>query len=51
MAKSICNGCKHWEFLDDGLGLRFHYCNKLGNYDLGIRKRLCGGKFYETETK
>lgn len=49
MAKSICNGCKHWEFLDDGLGLRFYYCNKFGIHDLETRKIKCRGKYYESK--
>lgn len=48
MAKSFCNGCKHWEFCQPGYGdPGFHYCAKLRTDSLLKRKDLCNGKHKE----
>ena len=48
MAKSFCNGCKHWEFCSPGYGdPGFYYCAKLHTNSLLKRKERCGGNLKE----
>ena len=52
MAKSLCTGCKHWEWLssqDNFGGVAFHYCNKFNTEDLRSRKTQCNGKYWENK--
>ena len=52
MAKSMCNGCKYWEFAERGFGdPGFHYCAKLMTDSLLERKELCGGKYKEVRNE
>ena len=51
MAKSFCNGCKHWEWApptypgDSG----FHYCDFFQTDSLLERKSRCNGKYKENK--
>ena len=50
MAKSFCNGCRHWIWYKDHPnydGTGFHYCSMLETWELKKRKELCGGKYKE----
>ena len=47
MAKSFCDGCKYYVWLDDGLGEPFHYCAIHKVWRLKDRKKFCNGKHIE----
>lgn len=53
MAKSFCNGCRHWQWCDAGWdgepNKRFRFCDRYSRHDLWWRKKICNGEYWEEE--
>lgn len=47
MAKSFCNGCRHWIWVKQFDGKKFRCCIKHGDYTLSARKKFCNGDLWE----